>query len=367
VLANVASAESEPPRFERPALDTDEGGLWAMMDREETRLRRSPLTVRDAALNTYVSQLIGRLSPVHAPDVRLHIVRTPYFNASMAPNGMMQVWTGLLLRVENEAQLAGVLGHELAHYMGRHSLQGLRDVKSRAAFAQFMGMFGVVGLIGQLGTMAGLFSFSREQETSADRVGLMLTERAGWNGQEVAHIWGNLLEEAKVRGGEDVGKRSAMFATHPAILERKEALLKAASGKGTASDAQLRSAIAPMRLEWIQDEVRRGQFDESLVLFDRLIKLRERDVAARFGRAETYRLRAGTGDGDLALADYRDAIAAHSPTTPAPAACHRGVGLILRKAADKPGALSAFEAYLREAPQAPDAGLIQQYVSELKA
>jgi beta-barrel assembly-enhancing protease len=41
-------------RMERPALDTDEGGLWGMMDREETRLRRSPLTLRDPVLSKYL-------------------------------------------------------------------------------------------------------------------------------------------------------------------------------------------------------------------------------------------------------------------------------------------------------------------------
>ncbi|HVE54757.1 MAG TPA: M48 family metalloprotease, partial [Ramlibacter sp.] len=106
-----------PARFTRPALDTDEGGLWALMDREETRLRRSPLVVRDEALTKYLRDLVCSLGGEHCTDVRVHVVRTAQFNASMAPNGSMQVWSGLLLRVDNEAQLAAVLGHELGHYL----------------------------------------------------------------------------------------------------------------------------------------------------------------------------------------------------------------------------------------------------------
>ena len=69
---------------------------------------------------------------------QVHLVRTPLFNASMAPNGMMQVWTGLLLRVDDEAQLAAVLGHEFGHYLARHSTERLRDAKSRSAFGAFL-------------------------------------------------------------------------------------------------------------------------------------------------------------------------------------------------------------------------------------
>ena len=59
----------------------------------------------------------------------------PQFNAMMAPNGMMLVWSGLLLRVENEAQLAAILGHELGHYLERHSVEQLRAAKDRAVLA----------------------------------------------------------------------------------------------------------------------------------------------------------------------------------------------------------------------------------------
>ena len=103
-----------------------------MMDREESRLRLSPFTLRDAQFTAYIQDIACRLGGEHCPDIRVYLMRTPFFNASMAPNGMMQVWTGLLLRVENEAQLAAVLGHEIGHYVARHSVDQLRE----AALAQ---------------------------------------------------------------------------------------------------------------------------------------------------------------------------------------------------------------------------------------
>jgi beta-barrel assembly-enhancing protease len=160
-----ATAQTEwvaPPRHAKPELASDEGGLWAMMDREESKLRRSSFVVRDNAWRDYLSALACKLAGEHCADMRVYTVRTPLFNASMAPNGMMQVWTGLLLRMENEAQLASVIGHEIGHYLQRHSLERLRDARAKSAFATLMAPFGLVGLVGQMGAIASLLAFSRE-------------------------------------------------------------------------------------------------------------------------------------------------------------------------------------------------------------
>ena len=115
------------------AIADDEAGLWAYMDRTEEQLRRSPFLIRDEALNAYVRDIACRLAGEHCPHVRVYILRKAQFNATMAPNGMLQVWSGLLLRMANEAQLAAILGHEIGHYVARHGVQRLREAKSRTA------------------------------------------------------------------------------------------------------------------------------------------------------------------------------------------------------------------------------------------
>ena len=140
------------------------------------------------------------------------------FNANMAPNGMMQVWTGLMLRVDNEAQLATVLGHEIGHYLQRHSVDQLRDAKTRAAFGQFLGLFGVAGLLGQLGMVAGMFAYGQDHEREADAIGIRLMRNAGYDPAEAAKVWENLLLEIRAR---PEGERSSpFFATHPPPAER---------------------------------------------------------------------------------------------------------------------------------------------------
>jgi predicted Zn-dependent protease len=363
-LAGAARAQDAwqmPPRFARPELESDDGGLWAMMDREERRLRRSPFALRDARLQAYVQGIACRLAGEHCPDVRVHLVRTPYFNASMAPNGMMQVWTGLLLRVDNEAQLAAVLGHEIGHYLARHAVETLRDAKSRSAFGQFLGVFGLVGAIGQLGVLASMFGYRQEHERAADTIGVTLMRKAGYDPAEAPRVWANLLLEIRARpGGES---ESPMFATHPPAAERQEALaqLAAAAPGGETNEAAWRAMVAPFLNDWLAEEVKRGQHEESLALLGRLVARSPEVAAYAWARGEVYRSRGGEGDLERALADYQSALAAGRE----PPETHRGLGLAQRARLQPALARASFQRYLELAPQAPDAPMIRSYMEEL--
>lgn len=361
-LASEPNGPALPTRFTRPAIETDEGGLWAIMDREETRLRRSPFLVRDQALNDYLYQLVCKLGGEHCADVRVYVVRTPLFNASMAPNGMLQVWTGLLLRVENEAQLGAVLGHELAHYLERHSIERLRDVRGRAAFGQFIGLFGAIGAIAQLGMLASMFAFSREHETRADRLSMQLLQRAGYDGREAARVWDNLMAEVKAGGYEDPAKRNPMVATHPAMETRRDELTSLAGLRGGETGEQaFAQIIAGQRGGWLQDELRRGQHAETLNLCDRLLSRRPDDLQALFTRALARQQRNGPEDAAAALTDLQQLVA----RADAPPQAHRALGLLHRQQGQNGLAREALQRFLDLAPDAPDAALIRSHLEQL--
>jgi predicted Zn-dependent protease len=354
---------SVPPRHVRPDIGSDEGGLWALFDREETRLRRGQSVLKDAALTGYLKDVACKLVGEHCPDLRVYAVRTPHFNALMAPNGMMQVWTGLLLRLENEAQLAAVIGHEIGHYLQRHSLARLRDAKGRSAFMTLMAPFGLVGLVGQLAALGGMAAYSREHEQEADRIGVQLVQRAGWHPGEAARIWLQLRQELSAGAGGDPAERSVMFATHPGVAERHLVLQELAQGaSGELGEQAYAQRLEPVLGQLCDDELARAQYDESVALFKRLSTGRPGHARLRFFLGESRRLRGGAGDHDAALEDF----AALAAMADAPAQRHRSIGYILRARGDKAGAAAAFEAYLLALPGAPDAGLVQSYVSELK-
>ncbi|MDC8770554.1 M48 family metallopeptidase [Roseateles albus] len=352
------SAWLAPARFAKPDAASDEGGLWAMMDREEARLRRSPFMLRDAPLRDYIQDIACKLAGEHCADVRVYPVRTPFFNASMAPNGMMQIWSGLLLRVDNEAQLAAVIGHEIGHYMQRHTLEKLRDVKARSAFGMFMGMFGVVGLVGQLAMLSGAFGFSRDQEREADGIGLDLMRKAGYDTREAAKVWENLRAEAAA--AHDPSRSSPMFATHPASEERSATLarLAAADGGGFVGFTELSSRLAGLQQLMLEDELRRGQHGETLVLLDRLIARSPQRSDLLYFRGETRRQRAAGDDGDRALQDFEQALQLGQE----PAQLHRALGYLYQGRAKPEQAREAFARYVELAPEAADLALIKSFL-----
>jgi len=374
MLPQLAQGESSwlvPPRFERPLLSTDEGGLWSMLDREENKLKRSKFLVRDRELNDYVAGIACRLAGDHCPDMRVYVVRTPVFNANMAPNGMMQVWTGLLLRLTNEAQLAAVLGHEIGHYLARHSLDRLRDAKSRSAFGQFLGIAlsaagaGGAGSLAQLALIAGSFSYGREHEREADRIGMDLMAKAGYEPMEASKVWEQLLTELKAErdwtGMPD--QRSVLFATHPLPEERSSELAtRAAKMVDSAHETGVvawRAVIKPHQWAWLEEELKRRRFGETLALLQRLIENTPDDGDLFFFRGETHRIRAADGDFELALDAYRSAETKRN----APADLYRGRGMVLQGKGEEAAAQDAFRRYLTLRPQAADAAMVASYVT----
>jgi len=366
-LAGVGSASAAGPadatrwslplRISRPEAATDEGGLWAIMDREEAKLRRSPFIVRSAELQRYLGDVLCKLGGEHCGDTRVYTMRTPLFNATMAPNGMVQVWTGLLLRVENEAQLATILGHELGHYLQRHALSRLRDARGAGMFASLMTPFGIAGLVAQYAAIAGYLSYSREHEREADEIGLGLLRRAGYDTREASKVWGNLRTELAAGRGGDPADKSLLFASHPGIGERQRTLEKlGADGSGVIGAEEFRARVDPLLWTLLEDELQRAEYEQSLVLLDRLVALRPGRGDLRYFRGEARRLRAEDGDLELAAADFETALGEQSDKPPPQA--HRSLGLVLRKQGHAEEARAQLRRYLELLPQAPDASLV---------
>jgi beta-barrel assembly-enhancing protease len=360
--AAAQSAEwAAPARFTKPDLSTDEGGLWAMFDREEIKMRRSPFTLRDSVLRDYLQNIACKMAGDHCPDLRVYAARVPYFNASMAPNGMMQIWSGLLLRVENEAQLAAIIGHEMGHYMQRHSLERLRDQKAKSAFIALLAPFGLVGALGGLAAAASHFAFSRSQELEADTIGLALMLKAGYDPKEAAKIWRNLRAELAASPDGDPMKNSPMFATHPPSDERTENLdrLASATSGGFVGSNEFSERIAFIQADLLEDEIKRGQYDETLVLLDRMIDKQNQRSDLHYFRGEVRRLRAKGNDLEAASNDFDRAIQLGNE----PFQLHRAKGYIHLQRNQNEQARSSFAQYLERAPNAPDAGLIRQHLN----
>jgi predicted Zn-dependent protease len=359
-----------PPRFERPDAASDEGGLWAFMDRAEARIKGSPRLISDPALNAYVSGIACRLAGEHCADLRVYLLRTPHFNAWMSPNGMMQIWSGLLLRMSNEAQLAAMIAHEIGHYLERHALERLRDGRSRSALGQLVSIvlsplalasgasLGTVALgsAAHVGLATDGLAYARDHERDADRIGVELMARAGYAPIEAARVWTQLREERQAGGAAEPG---LLFATHPPAEERERTLREIALGKeGVVGKEAYRSALARHRALFLRDEVQRRRFGETMALLERLQGEGPGDGELWFFRGEARRLRGEAGDLEAALQAYRTALELGG----APPELHRSMGLALRRLGKPAEASAAFMRYLELAPLSPDAELLRTYL-----
>ena len=354
---------------ERPALDSDEAGLWMAVTRVETSLKTSGHVVTDPALNTYVQGVVCRLAGPHCDDIRVYIVQTPHFNATMAPNGMLQVWTGLLLRADNEAQLAYVLGHEIGHYQRRHTLQAFRDVRAKANATLFFAALtaaagvGYVGSLVQLAVLSSVFAFSRDNEREADEVGFELMVRAGYDPQEAAKIWEGLLAERKAMKDSDP---SIFFATHPPTDERVATLKALAAKTVPAGEPELGrerflAATLPFRAVMLRDEMRLRRAAATQLVIDRLLASGAGPGEIQFFQGELYRIRGDTGDDAKAIRAYETAVASGA----APPETSRSLGLVLMKTKENVRARAAFARYLELQPNAQDREMIREYLRRL--
>jgi len=171
---------------------------------------------RDPALNQYVKRIGQRLverSTRSDIPYKFHIVRDDSINAFAVPGGHIYVNTGLLQLADNEAELAGVLGHEIAHVAARHAIEQMRQ----QAIAQ--GVLSAAGLDESQAVQIGVELAlnrpnSREDELEADRLGLQMMAKSRY--APIATV--TFLQ--KLQQQQQSGSPPTFLSTHPGIDQR---------------------------------------------------------------------------------------------------------------------------------------------------
>jgi predicted Zn-dependent protease len=369
LLVATASSFAEPPPpplqpGERPLAGSTEAELWYGIDQAEKGIKVSPILVRDPQLNAYVHGVVCTVTGDYCRDLRVYIVDVPLFNAEMAPNGVVLVFTGALLRMHDEAELAVVLGHEFAHYRQRHGLQYWNKAKHTTAVFTTFGVAGggLVGGVAQMAGKASMFSYSRDFEREADRLGFATAVSHGYDPQAGVRLWSRILREEKA----SKSSHFVVFASHPKTEERLEDVRAAAAAipPGDYHDGHVayQAAVRPFLAHWLDEELARRTYDTSIQV---IADLRDGAPESSLGTltfylAQAYRQRRGDGDAAMASRLYRDAIA-HAD---APPAAWREYGLDLRQDGQRVAAADALHRYLQLAPQADDRAFIEQYLAE---
>jgi predicted Zn-dependent protease len=384
----VGAAQARiPPESMRPLIgpghkptDPDEKGLWAQYERVEQEIAGSNLLVHDKGLASYLGGLAGRVGGPAAEDLRVYVAHVPEFNAFMAPTGFMVVFSGLLTRMRDEAQLSGVIAHEAGHFLRRHHIRGWRDLRRKSDALSFLAMGAGVGgaaagaylgdavRLAHMGTVLSLFAYSRQLEAEADALGLKLIANAGYDPLAMPETWQQLIQEIEASAAlrrKRPNRGYSLFATHPAPearmvdLRTSAAELKGAGGAASRGRERYLQALAPHRAGFLDDQVKLNDPGASSFIIQNLARDGWNGLL-RFYEAEVWRLRGEKGDDQRAAQGY--AAAVRFPDAPPEA--WRNHGYALAKAGKREEGKAALSRYLAMAPRASDAAMVRYSLAQ---
>ena len=192
-----------------------------------TLLGAAPL-VNDARMQRYVNN-VGRwlAAQTERPGLpwQFGVLDAPQINAFAVPGGTIFITRGLLEKMNSEAELAGVLGHEIVHVVKKHHLAAIQKSAKTALAGDAMSMAlkdrgGVArDKLISLGTEMYARGLDKGDELEADRVGVVIAARAGYD----AYGLPSVLQTLQAMNPQDSGL-ALMFKTHPAPAERLDAL-----------------------------------------------------------------------------------------------------------------------------------------------
>jgi len=267
----IPSISASGARF-KPLQDEKE--LWDRSRAEEQKLLNKAHLYEDPLLESYLQGVVTRLTPQGMADnpavhYRVRVIEDPTLNAFSFPHGSIYVHTGLLARVENEDQLATVLGHEMTHVERRHMLRFERSSQNKevafsvaataasavldaaATVAESEGHRGAAVAIDVLGNVgvelslgfalvASVDGYGRDLEAEADHGGFAKMAVAGYRLSESPKVYEALKEDYS----EPKKVEAFFFGNHPRLSERIENS-KRYAGLHTAAAARDRKPIDP--------------------------------------------------------------------------------------------------------------------------
>ena len=197
--------------------------------------RRDPDYISDPDIDQYLNNMARKLAafaPGGAPDIEAFGVRENVINAFAMPGGFIGINTGLIVAAGDESELAGVMGHEIAHVVQRHIARGLTQQQKSghlalasmaAALLAAMVPGGGANLaagiaaFGQAAAIEQQLGFSRDAEQEADRTGFEMLRKAGYDPNGMAIMFGRLMKSASLNEGRGGG---VYASTHPLSIQR---------------------------------------------------------------------------------------------------------------------------------------------------
>lgn len=377
--------------FQLQAQDKDKLELMRMADEETAKIEQSGKVSKDMLLNEYINGLGQRLVPKDAPAglrFSFKVIEDPTLNAFALPNGAIYVHSGILARLENEAQLAAILGHEITHVIKEHSFKGMQHKKKVGMFGGVIG--GVLGgaaapLIpniplsplqgqilnygGKLVVLASINGYDRNLEDEADLVGVRLMYEAGLDPREALKPFELLLktygDESKIENffyGNHSRNQDRINNINKLLEKEYKAKLEGKELTINSSEFRRRTRVLVRDNAVLDYKLKRYQLAKEGL--ERALQVAPNDYIAHYHLGNVYRESGRTDqDIDRAIAEYKKAAEAKADYAPA----YRELGMTCYRKQNYQEAIAAFQKYLELEPGVSDREQIERYIEELKA
>ena len=364
----------------------DEATLWESASKHENRLRNSGTVFHDRHIESYLESLADRMLGTYLDHLGIRfdfvLVAEPTLSGWVYPYGTIALHTGLLVRMDNEAQLGAIMAHEISHFLQRHTYSELIVDGRQSALGKGLGFLaslavaketgtfdqGIMDFTGDLWTNLATSGYSKKNEYVADEEGLVLMANAGWSRDESIAAF-SALAENKVYGAADPRK---LWSSHPRLEDRirnlqkelKKGKRKKAYVAGIVPEAiDYYRGIAPALLINAKLDINEQQYKRAREALLKYIQVRPHDAEAHFLLGETYRRQSPSGpDFTRSMVAYDQALEQDSGYAPA----YKEIGMAYRIQGQSNDARQAFQDYLSRAADAPDAGIIRGYLESLQ-
>jgi beta-barrel assembly-enhancing protease len=291
---------------------TGKSQLMLMSEQQEIEIDKNYAPVQfsadygkaqDPLLRAYIQETGQRMTgQVHRPHMpyAFQVVNATYINAYAFPGGSIAITRGILLSIDNEAELAALIGHELGHVNARHTAQqmskgtltqaviGGLSIATGAALGQGYGQ--LASQLGMVSAGALLAAYSRDNEREADALGLAYMARSGYGADGFVGLMDMLRSQSKTKNSAI----ELMFATHPMSDERYQTAVEnvhnryqADRGKPLYRERYMDNISGLRRIAAAVDAMQNGEkaligkkYAEAESQFNRALKIAPNDYTA---------------------------------------------------------------------------------------
>ena len=262
-------------------------------------MRAQGMLVEDPIIDSYFTEMGYRLvmhSSGRSQDFHFHVLRVPGINAFAAPAGVVALNAGLILAADRADEVAGVVAHEISHVTQNHLARSAREAR-RVSLPVMLATLGAVMVGGMAGgidgeTAQGLLAagmglseqaqinYTRQNESEADRIGIQLMARAGYDPHGMVDFFDTLRQWVRTQGS---ARPPEYLSTHPMPVSR------VAEARQRVREYQPRSRPADSRFAFVQARLRVLMADHPDEAIDHFETRLERDpadeAALRYGLA----------------------------------------------------------------------------------